>query len=332
MKRGQLLVVLTGAALFAWVIVRVGPSAILQQLKVIRFALPVLIVLSTLRLLLQTGAWSAALRGAGISVAPRKLIGVRLASQSLGYLTVLGPLLSEPMKIKLLRSSTAPTITATMLDNGVYWFTAALTAIAGCICAAFLAIHGAHYSWTVVAVTLLAVALFLIARRRPILSGIVRVLGRRCPSWLARGEAIEREIRDYRLQQPGLVARMFWIDAACQLLLAFEVVVVLWSLRLPIHVVTVLGIEGLTRALKMLSGWLPARLGADEGGAVSAFLVAGFSPVFGLTLALTRRTRDLLWSLMGLAWLAWMARHAKDQENSTKHSRSPIAKEAFVCR
>src|SRR5215469_11086510 len=120
MKRGQLLVALIGVGLFTWVIVRVGPAAILQQAKAIRFALPILVILSIFRLLLQTQTWSAALGSTEISVAPRKLIGIRLASQSLGYLTVLGPLLSEPMKIKLLRSSTAPTITATMLDNGVY--------------------------------------------------------------------------------------------------------------------------------------------------------------------------------------------------------------------
>ena len=87
--------------------------------------------------------------------------------------------------------------------------------------------------------------------------------------------------------------------------MASEVAVVVWSLRLPIHLVTVLAIEGITRALKMVSGWVPARLGVDEGGAMSAFMATGLSPVFGLTLALTRRMRDLLWALIGLVWLVW---------------------------
>jgi hypothetical protein len=98
---------------------------------------------------------------------------------------------------------------------------------------------------------------------------------------------------------------MFWIDVVCRLLTVSEVAVVLWSLRVPIHLATVLAIEGITRALKMVSGWIPARLGADEGGAMSAFLAAGLSPVLGLALALTRRLRDLLWALIGLAWLVW---------------------------
>ena len=330
MKRNHLFLALAGAILFIWVIVHAGPQAILQQVKVIRFALPVLVILSLCRLLLQTAAWSAALRGAGMSVSRRKLIGIRLASQSMGYLTVLGPLLSEPMKIKLLGSSPEAATTATLLDNGVYWFTATLAAIAGCVCAISLAVHGPHYFWSIAAVTLLAACLFLIMRRQPVLTGIVRTLGKRCPNWLRRGEAIERSIRNYRLEQPALVSRMFWIGVACQILLAFEVVTVLWTLHLPVHIATVLGIDGLTRALKMVSGWVPARLGADEGGAMSAFMVAGFSPVFGLTLALTRRMRDLLWSLLGIAWLICGVSRAAGQD-STKYERSNVAQERFLC-
>jgi hypothetical protein len=85
---------------------------------------------------------------------------------------------------------------------------------------------------------------------------------------------------------------MFWIDVACQLLIASEVVVVLWSLHLPIHFFIVVAIDGVTRACKLVSGWIPARLGSDEGGAISAFALTGFSPVLGLSLTLTRRVCD----------------------------------------
>ena len=72
--------------------------------------------------------------GENVAVNRTTLIGVRLASQSMGYLTVLGPVISEPMKIKLLGTSSEPTITATFLDNGVYWFTSALVAMLGIVC------------------------------------------------------------------------------------------------------------------------------------------------------------------------------------------------------
>jgi hypothetical protein len=106
---------------------------------------------------------------------------------------------------------------------------------------------------------------------------------------------------------------MFWFDVASQLLIVSEVLVVLWTLHLPIHVLPVLAIEGVTRVLKFVSGWIPARLGSDEGGAISAFAVVGLSPVLGLALALTRRVRDLLWALIGIIWLAWNSRGVSDQ-------------------
>ena len=325
MKKIQLIIAFTALALFAWAIAHIGLSTVVAQLKAMRIALPIVMALSVLRLFLQSTTWSASLKGGNVAVNTRTLIGVRLASQSMGYLTVLGPVISEPMKIKLLGTAGEPTIAATFLDTGVYWFTSALVAILGIVCLPMIAAHGAAYHW-VPGILALALAVFAITRRSPILAGVARALGSRAPSWLSKAEKFEGSIRTYRLEQPALVSRMFWIGAACQLLIASEVLVVLWSLHLPIHFFAVMAIEGVTRSLKLASGWVPARVGFDEGGAISAFAVAGLSPMNGLGLALTRRVRDLLWALMGIIWLAWNTRslrprHAITLEHSDNSSQ-----------
>jgi hypothetical protein len=225
----------------------------------------------------------------GLHVGLRRLIGIRPASQGMGYLTVFGPILSEPTKINLLRTPVAPTATATFLDNGVYWFTSALVGIAGCICITVMRAKGAASTLMLSAVFILI--LLFMGSRKSALSGLVGKLGKRSPSWLNKGAKIEVAIREVREQKPELIGRLFWLDLSCQLLLVCEVAVVLWSLRLPFHVLTVLAIEGLTRGMKMMTGFVPARLGVDEAGAMSAFAASGFSPAFGLTLALTRRAR-----------------------------------------
>jgi len=319
------------AAAFAWVIGHVGLPTMMEQVKAMRVALPIVLALSLLRLFLQTKTWSASLNGEGVSVGMTKLIGVRLAAQSMGYLTVLGPVISEPMKIKLLRTSSEPTITATFLDDGVYWFTSALLAIAGIVSVPLVAVHGRAYH-SIPAILALGFAVVLIRRHTPILSAVVRALGTRHPAWLARAERIEASIREYRLNQPALVRRMFWIDITCQVLLVAEVVVVLLSLHLPVHFGAVLAIEGMTRALKMISGWIPARLGSDEGGAISAFALTGLSPLLGLSLALTRRTRDLLWALIGIVWLAWNSRKLSGRTDTAAAERSAALKEALECK
>ena len=328
MKKLQIMIAFAALGLFAWVIAHVGLSTMKAQLKAVRVALPIVMALSVLRLFLQSTTWSASLKGGNVAVDRTTLIGVRLASQSMGYLTVLGPVISEPMKIKLLGTSPEPTIAATLLDTGVYWFTSALVAISGIVCLPLIAAHGAAYHW-IPGILALAFAVFAMTRRSPILAGVVRAFGGRAPSWLLRAEKFEASIRTYRLEQPALVGRMFWTGAACQLLIASEVLVVLWSLHLPIHFFAVMAIEGVTRSLRLASGWVPARVGFDEGGAISAFAVAGLSPMNGLGLALTRRVRDLLWALMGILWLAWNTRglrprHAITLEPSSNSSERGI--------
>lgn len=307
MRRAQLFIVFSALALFAWVIAHLGFSPMMAQLKAIRVALPIVLILSMVRLFLQSSTWSASLKGENVAVGPSTLVGVRLASQSMGYLTVLGPVISEPMKIRLLGTPSAPTIAATLLDTGVYWLTSALVAVSGIASLALLPARTVSYQW-LPAIFLLALIVAVITRRRPVLERAARMLGERTPPWLARAEKWESSIRRYRLEQPTLVSRMFWVGVACQLLIACEVVVVLWSLHLPIHFYGVLAIEGVTRALKLVSGWVPARIGVDEGGAVSAFSIVGLSPLLGLSLALTRRMRDLVWALTGILWLAWKSR------------------------
>ncbi len=142
MRKSHLIAPVVAAFAFAWVIAHVGLPTLMEQVKAMRVALPLVLALSLLRLFLQTATWSASLKGEDISVGITKLVGVRLASQSMGYLTVLGPLISEPMKVKLLGTSSGPTITATFLDDGVYWFTSALLAIAGIVSLPLVAVHG----------------------------------------------------------------------------------------------------------------------------------------------------------------------------------------------
>lgn len=329
MKKSHLIIGFLGAALFVWVIGHVSVAELVRELRAIRTALPIVLALSVCRLVLQSITWSASLEGQNASAPVTKLIGVRMASQAMGYLTVLGPVLSEPMKIKLLETPTGPTAAATFLDDGVYWFTSILVAISGIVCLFSISVHPAGNHWTE-AVVALSFFVFIIRRRQPILSRVVRALGTHTPSWLARAAEFEASVRTYRVEQPALVKRMFWLDVICQILIASEVVVVLWSLHLPIHFLAVLSIEGVTRSVKLVSGFIPARIGSDEGGAVSAFALTGFSPALGLALALTRRVRDLLWSLIGISWLLWKSQY---RANTTIQNRcGQFVTEGLSCR
>jgi uncharacterized membrane protein YbhN (UPF0104 family) len=315
MRKLDLVVAVIGLAIFTIVIKKVGPTVFAMDLRDVGLALGLVLVLSALRLLLQTYSWSMALKMNGMSSSFPELIGIRLASQSLGYLSTFGPLLSEPLKIRLLGTSRA-SAASTLVDTGIYWFTSSLFGIVGCVSAALLIGHSRYTGWLALIACAFLSGILLIARKSPLLTPIVRVFGQRSPAWLRKGEEIETRIRLFRQEHPRAVYQIFWLDTICQLLMAGEVAVVLWALRGPFHILTILAIEVCTRAVKMAAGWVPARIGADESGAIGAFAAFGLAPASGFTLAIVRRTRDLLWCVVGLSWLLWNTHRAKTSQAS----------------
>jgi hypothetical protein len=166
--------------------------------------------------------------------------------------------------------------------------------------------------------------LVLIARQDALLAPVARTLGRRSPGWLRKGEQIGTRIRLFRLEHLHAIHRMFWTDTICQALMGSEVAVVLWALKEPVQILTVLAIEVCTRAVKAASGWVPARIGADEGGAIGAFAAFGLSPASGFALAIARRTRDLLWCVAGLSWLVWNTHRSKANHRSQIQFREQV--------
>jgi len=307
-KKGNALLAVAGLALFAFTAERIGWGAVIRAIGEARTAMVIIVGLSFIRLVLQSRSWSIALRLDGIKSSLSKLMLIRLASQGIGYLSFLGPLASEPMKISLLRNHGSSATAATLVDTGVYWFTSGMIIIAGCLSAALSLTHSHHSIASLLTVGLiLAAGLFLVARPKSRLSLLVDALGPRCPRWLEKGKQIEVALRQFECNYPSSIRRMFLLDVICQILLGAEVIAIFWCLRIPFHAGTVLGIEGASRAVKIMAGWMPARIGADESGTAGAFSAFGLSPASGLTLALARRSRDLLAALIGLTWLALSA-------------------------
>ena len=76
MRRLALLATLAvaGLALLAFVASRIGTDALVREIAIVRVGLPIIVVLSFLRLVLQTRSWSIALALDGIRSSTRELI------------------------------------------------------------------------------------------------------------------------------------------------------------------------------------------------------------------------------------------------------------------
>ncbi len=300
----------TGLALLVLAVERTGSDRVFREVHAMRGAFVVILALSLIRLLLQTESWALALRQDGVDSNTTERMFLRLASQGIGYLTVLGPAVSEPMKIKLLQRHRGSATVATLVDTGAYWMSAGLVLVAGSIAATVTFAH--DRGATIVLAATVAAGLYFLGRPHAVLNPLVSRFPKVAPGWLTKAAQIEGEIRGFAAAHPATIRRMFVLDLACQALLLAEVAVALCFLHLPLRAGPVLSIEAAGRAVRLLGGWMPARIGADEGGAVAAFAALGFPAASGLALALVRRFRDMLASLIGLIWLAWRIRTNED--------------------
>lgn len=308
MKNSKFIIPAVGLIVFGFILSKMGWTGILHQLQVIRRALPVLIALSSARIALQTVAWYRTLRAEGIKAGVGELIGARVASRGVGYLSVLGPVVAEPMRIKLLRNNCPAVTAATLIDTGAYWYSSGIFAIIGCFCAFHFLAGAGHVAPLAILAILIGIGLVLIGRPKPILPSLVRLLGRRCPASIQKAGQVEIAIRQFQERHPWSIRLILLIDLVCQVLLAAEVAVIFVCFGIPFHAGTVLALEAANRIVRAMGGWLPARIGADESGMAAAFLTFGLPSASGLALALGRRTRDLLEAFLGLGWLAWRTR------------------------
>jgi hypothetical protein len=308
MKKYSSVIMTAGLVLLVLAAAKVGFVGLLHNLAAGWIALPILVGLGAIRLALQTFTWSSALRKDGINVGAGTLIGARLASRGMGYLSVLGPMIEEPMKIKLLGESAAKATAATLIDSGVDFFSSGVIAIAGSLCAVHALAGGRHVIPLLLASASTCLGLFLIMRPRPLLPALLRVLGSRCPAWLKPAEGVELAIRDFQTRYPASIRMMLLVELLCHILIVAEIATIVLVFKLPFHVGTVMALEAANRVVRIMGGWLPARIGADETGMAAAFLMFGLPSASGLALALVRRVRDVGEVLAGLGWLAWTSR------------------------
>ncbi len=85
-----------------------------------------------------------------------------------------------------------------------------------------------------------------------------------------------------------------------------EVYAILYYLGAEVDVLSSISIAALTILIKGGTFFIPGSLGAQEGGYVLLLLSYGYTDVTGITFALVRRLREILWILVGLLCLVFL--------------------------
>lgn len=310
---------LLGVALFAFVVARSDPAAVLSSLSRLSWGLVIVLVLPhSLVTIFDTLGWRFAfLRDA---VAFRALVPARLAGEAVNMATPTAALGGEAVKAWLLRGHVP-------LDESLPSVIIAKTTIT--IAQGVFLLFGIALAWRtlpsdslflhamqwLLAVEVVALAGFLLAQTQGLVGWSGRVLGRFGLLRAFRGQdvllRVDGGLKQFYRDEP----RRLLLSIACHLVAwLLGVVETYWILRLlgvEVSLITATVIEAFGAAVRVAAFPIPAGLGALEGGYVATFAALGLGPAAGLSFSLVRRLREAIWIGIGFIAFAGMRAQAR---------------------
>ena len=250
-------------------------SVFLQQLAELGFLLPLVLALASVRFLFQALGWRLAIP-AGERPQLSEAFHAVVAGEAAGYFTF-GPVSREPVKAALVghRVPHRVALTAALGERFAYTLAAATLSAAG---VAILAVRAGVAAPVVAVAVIVAMAIIAVVSRR--------LVATRAIVGLAVGQELVNLLEAYLV--------LAWLGAAPTL-------------------ATIVALEGGSRVLNAAGQFIPGKLGVSE--AASTMLAAGLQlgSAHGLTLALARRARSLLWGAAGLMFLTYRTTQAATQ-------------------
>lgn len=314
---------LLGLTAVAVLVRELGASRILAQIETLGSVLPLVLLITAGKYPLQTAAWRLALPARDRPPFWRSL-GATLAGDSVGYLTFAGPVTGEPARALLLRAYLAVPVGIAVggFERAVYTATGTVLVVIALVVAASR-INDAWRAYAAAGAIVVGIAI------------IVAVITRRLRASRHRtsDQPWRAVLHDLWRNRRGAVAVIVLFGILEHALLALEAGVMLHALGAKPTVALVIVFEGLTKTLNSLGSIVPARLGVSEAGSTLLTAGLGVGASLGLSMALMRRARALLWSgagvvtllLFGLRWRQVKAASADDPGDVLSSRRDDIS-------
>ena len=320
----RLLTALFGCFLLAYLVGKIGPPRLMQDVEKLGWGIAVVIALGGASHVAKAWAWRLALPGEGKMISFLQFFKLRLASEAVGQLGILGQAFGEGLRVSALNSEVpiASRVCSVTMDRGLFVVTGATVALVGIVAAAFsmnLAHRWLSYA-AIFAIALIALLLMLalaVQKEWEILSGPVRFAKkvRYCRAWLEKREhlisSIEDKLFSFRREAP----KAFWMCLSLNLLTHIaalsEIYVVLRLLGFNIGVVSALIFEALTKLVNVVGLLNPGNVGSYEGGNVLIARMFGLGADTGMVVAVARRIRAIFWANIGAVCLFALTKHKK---------------------
>jgi len=323
-RRLKLALLLVGLLTLVGLVWHIGPMRIAEAAAGLGpLALLIILLPSVLMYALETFGWRLTLGRYAAVVAFSRLCAVRTAGEVVNMTTPIAYVGGEPLKAYLLQRSGVPLVDglASVVTAKTTMTVAQIMFIVLGIGLAFRSLgasgaSGGSSDGTVLAAAvsvglLLAfTAVFLLVQHRGLFTGLLGLL-RRLKIRIAYLEHREERLREldrtivnfYTRDRRGFLLSIGFCFLGW-LAEALEVYAILYFLGGPAEFLTAISIGALSVFIKGGTFFIPGSVGAQEAGNLLLLVAFGYSDVTGLTFALLRRLRELVWIGIGLVCLA----------------------------
>jgi len=313
---------LFGLLAFSALLWHIGPSRIITAIEDLApFAIPIVLMPSVLMYVVEAFGWQLTLGEHGRAVSFPRLFAIRTAGEVVNMTTPTAYAGGEPLKAYVLSRYGVPLVAgmASVVTAKTTMTLAEALFVAVGIVLTFVAMGAggaglpeAMESSVILTVTLLlaGTTVLLVLQRRGLFTGLLRLLRRVrirvafLESREAKLMALDRAIKDFydrdRRRFYGAIAAfsLGWLAEA------LEVYAILFFLGPPPGVAVSVSIGALAVLIKGGTFFIPGSVGAQEAGNVMLLMASGYSDVDGVTFAILRRIRELVWIAAGLLCLA----------------------------
>lgn len=289
---------LAGAALFVWLVLLAGPARLAGQLYALGPLLPLLLVLTGVRYLLQAAGWRLAIAPTDDRPGWAAFFNAVVVGEAVGYVTW-GPITREPAKAFFLRPRVPARIalSAAMAERAI--FVAVATALA--VVAVGLIVARRWLRVGLAAATGVAIVLVTVHRLRR---------SRQAPrSDRAVSTAMLDLARDLWDRRPAALLGIGGMAIAQEAINVLEVYLIFTWMGAASTVTIAIVFEGLSRFVNAAGQFVPGRVGVYEAASAVLADTLRLGGAYGVSLALARRLRSLMWAVPGLFLLVHRGYH-----------------------
>lgn len=312
----KLIFLIIGLAALVGIVLHIGLEPILHTVSQIGLLhlglilLPMIVVYG-----LEALGWQLTLGTHARKVGFMRVFAIRMAGETVNVTTPTAYMGGEPLKAYLLKRYGVPMVDglASVITAKTIMTLAQVLFILLGLALAFWIIGDAGHYWVAMLVSggvlVFGVGLFVLLQRYGIGTvclGLLRACGIRL-AFLEKRESqlweLDGIIRNFYSQRQQTFYAALAIFFLAWLTETLEVYAILYYLDVSIDVGTAMAIAALTVFIKGGTFFIPGSLGAQEGGYTLLLMSFGYSEVTGITFALIRRLREILWILLGLVCL-----------------------------